>query len=60
MKIVEPRATVVGNPWKNWVFVEVVTDDGSTGLGEAISGLSIAPVEAAVRELSRPAARDRR
>ncbi|MGC8609711.1 MAG: mandelate racemase/muconate lactonizing enzyme family protein, partial [Thermoplasmata archaeon] len=26
---------VVRNPWKKWVFVEIETADGSTGIGEA-------------------------
>jgi galactonate dehydratase len=26
---------VVKNPWKKWVFVEIETSDGSTGIGEA-------------------------
>ena len=39
MKITDVRAVVVGNPWKNWVFVIVETDEGITGLGEATGGL---------------------
>ena len=35
MKITEVRTFLVGNPWKNWVFVKVHTDEGLTGLGEA-------------------------
>ena len=51
MKIVDVRTTVVGNPWKNWVFVELVTDEGLIGVGEATGGLSTRPHEAAVHEL---------
>jgi galactonate dehydratase len=51
VKITELRTIVVGNPWKNWVFVEVHTDEGITGLGEATGGLSSRPHEAGVREL---------
>ena len=51
MKIIDARTTVVGNPWKNWVFVEVHTDEGITGVGEATGGLSTKPQEAAVHEL---------
>jgi galactonate dehydratase len=51
MKIVDVKTTVVGNPWKNWLFVELVTDEGITGLGEATSGLSTRPAEAAVHEM---------
>ncbi len=51
MKIIDVRTTVVGNPWKNWVFVHVHTDEGIVGLGEATGGLSTRPNEAAVHEL---------
>jgi galactonate dehydratase len=51
MKIVDVRTTVVGNPWKNWVFVQLLTDEGITGIGEATGGLSTKPHEAAVHEL---------
>jgi galactonate dehydratase len=51
VKIVDLRTTIVGNPWKNWVFVEVLTDDGLVGIGEATEGLWTKPVEAAVHEL---------
>jgi galactonate dehydratase len=52
MKITGARAVTVGNPWKNWVFVLVETDEGITGLGEATGGLSTRPIEAAVAELA--------
>ncbi len=51
MKIINARTVVVGNPWKNWVFVILETDEGISGLGEATGGLSTRPVEAAVHEL---------
>ena len=51
MKITEVSTQVVGNPWKNWIFVELKTDEGVTGLGEATGGLETAPIEAQVREL---------
>jgi galactonate dehydratase len=53
MKITNVKTFVVGNPWKNWVFVKVFTDEGVTGIGEATSGLSTKPGEAQVHELSR-------
>ena len=53
MKITEVRTFVVGNPWKNWVFVKLHTDEGLTGLGEATGGLSSKPNEAAVHEIGR-------
>ncbi|MGA1997628.1 MAG: hypothetical protein ABSH45_17795, partial [Bryobacteraceae bacterium] len=39
MKITEIKTFVVGNPWKNWVFVKVLTDAGLVGWGEATGGL---------------------
>jgi galactonate dehydratase len=53
VKITQVQTFIVGNPWKNWLFVKVHTDEGLTGLGEATSGLSTRPNEAAVHELSR-------
>jgi galactonate dehydratase len=53
MKITELTTHVVGNPWKNWVFVQVHTDEGLTGIGEATGGLSAKPGEAQVHELAR-------
>lgn len=53
MKITELKTYVVGNPWKNWVFVKVLTDEGISGIGEATGGLSAKPGEAQVRELER-------
>lgn len=53
MKITDIKTFVVGNPWKNWVFVKVLTDEGLYGWGEATQGLSTKPGEAFVHELAR-------
>lgn len=53
MKITEVRTYTVGNPWKNWVFVKVFTDEGLVGIGEATGGLATKPAEAQVQELGR-------
>ncbi len=53
MKITELHTYLVGNPWKNWVFVKVLTDEGLYGWGEATSGLSAKPGEEQVKELAR-------
>ncbi len=53
MKITDVKTFVVGNPWKNWLFVKVYTDEGITGLGESTGGLSTRPYEADVQELRR-------
>jgi len=50
VKIVDVRPVVVGNPWKNWIFVVVETDEGVTGLGEATGGLRTAPNVASIEE----------
>ncbi|MCX7011492.1 MAG: hypothetical protein NTW86_02805 [Candidatus Sumerlaeota bacterium] len=47
MKITEIKTFVVGNPWKNWTFVKVFTDEGLTGVGETTAGLSAKPEQAA-------------
>ncbi|MCW5977745.1 MAG: mandelate racemase/muconate lactonizing enzyme family protein [Bryobacteraceae bacterium] len=53
MRITGVKTIVVGNPWKNWLFVKLETDEGLTGLGEATGGLETTPIEAQVREISR-------
>lgn len=53
MKITDIETILVGNPWKNWVFVKVYTDEGLVGLGEATSGLNTKPSQAQVHELER-------
>jgi galactonate dehydratase len=51
MKITDMRTFVVGNPWKNWIFVKLYTDEGVEGLGEATGGLSTKPIVGALEEL---------
>ena len=53
MKIVDFKTFIVGNPWKNWVFIKLYTDEGITGLGEATGGLSTKPHPADIEELAR-------
>jgi galactonate dehydratase len=53
MRITDLRTFVVGNPWKNWIFCKVYTDEGITGLGEATGGLSTKPGVGDVEELRR-------
>ena len=38
MKIVNIETYLVGNPWKNWLFVQVHTDEGIVGTGEGSLG----------------------
>lgn len=51
VRITNVRCIAVGNPWKNWVYVIVETDEGITGLGEATKGLSTKPIEGWIAEL---------
>lgn len=53
MKITDVTTYVVGNPWKNWVFVRVDTDDGIHGIGEATLNGFAKTAEAAIHELKR-------
>lgn len=53
MRITDLQIFVVGNPWKNWVFVKLHTDEGLTGLGEATGGLATKPNVGDVEELRR-------
>ena len=59
MKIRDLKIIVVGNPWKNWAFIRLDTDEGITGYGECTGGLSTMPNVAAAEELrSRVIGRD--
>jgi len=51
MKITEIKVIVVGNPWKNWTFVRLFTDEGIEGLGECTSGLETKRVSGTLEEL---------
>ncbi|GAA3399604.1 mandelate racemase/muconate lactonizing enzyme family protein [Paenibacillus hodogayensis] len=51
MQITNIRTYILGNPWKNWLFVQVDTDEGITGLGEGTLNGFAKTVEAAIHEL---------
>jgi len=51
MKIQKVETFIVGNPWKNWVFCRVWTDDGRYGIGEGTLNGFAKTVEAAIHEL---------
>jgi galactonate dehydratase len=51
MKIADVRTVVVGNPWKNWIYVVVETDEGIVGIGEATGGSETQPTVAAIEEV---------
>ncbi len=53
MKITRATTYIVGNPWKNWLFVRLDTDqDGLYGVGEGTINGFARTVEAAVHELA--------
>ena len=52
MKIEAIETTAVGAGWKNWLFVQVHTDEGLSGLGEGTLNGFIKTTEAAVWELA--------
>ena len=52
MRITRIDTYPVGAGWKNWLFVQVHTDEGLTGLGEATLNGFIRATEAVVHELS--------
>jgi galactonate dehydratase len=51
MRISGVRTFLVGNPWKNWLFVRVDTDEGLYGVGEGTLNAFSATVETAIHEL---------
>jgi galactonate dehydratase len=53
MKITDVTTYIVGNPWKNWVFTRVDTDEGIHGIGEATLNGFAKTVETAIHELKR-------
>jgi galactonate dehydratase len=51
MRISDVRTYLVGNPWKNWLFVKLFTDEGIYGVGEGSLGHLSKTVEAAIHEI---------
>jgi galactonate dehydratase len=51
MRISGVRTFLVGNPWKNWLFIRVDTDEGVHGVGEGTLNGFAATVETAIHEL---------
>ena len=52
MKIAEVRTTVVGAPWRDLTFVELVTDEGLTGVSEVRMVNKTATLVACIDELA--------
>ncbi|MBK9166931.1 MAG: mandelate racemase/muconate lactonizing enzyme family protein [Bryobacterales bacterium] len=51
MKITAIETYIAGNPWKNWLFARVSTDEGIHGIGEGTLNYFGRTVEAAIHEL---------
>jgi galactonate dehydratase len=51
MKITAIETFIAGNPWKNWLFAKVQTDEGIYGIGEGTLNYFGKTVEAAIHEL---------
>jgi len=51
LKITDIKTYLVGNPWKNWLFVQMFTDEGTYGIGEGSLGHLSKTVEAAIHEM---------
>src|SRR6185503_13072384 len=52
MRIKSIETYVVANPWKNWLFARVLTDEGVHGIGEGTANAFGRTVEAAIHELT--------
>ena len=53
MKITDVQTFIVGNPWKNWVFLKLHTDSDIYGVGEATAHRRAKMAEAGVLEMRR-------
>ena len=53
MKITDLQTFIVGNPWKNWVFLKLHTDSDIYGVGEATAHRWAKMAEAGVLEMRR-------
>lgn len=51
MRITNATTYIAGNPWKNWLFVKVDTDEGISGIGEGTVNAFARTTEAAIHEL---------
>lgn len=51
MRIVAIETYIAGNPWKNWLFTVVRTDEGLYGVGEGTMNFFARTIETAIHEL---------
>jgi galactonate dehydratase len=52
MKITGIETYIAGNPWKNWLFARVTTDEGIYGIGEGSLNAFARTTETAIHELT--------
>ena len=52
MKITAIDTYIAGNPWKNWLFAKVSTDEGIYGIGEGTLNYFGKTIETAIHELT--------
>lgn len=52
MQITAVKTYIAGNPWKNWLFAKVETDEGIYGIGEGTLNYFAKTIEAGIHELS--------
>jgi len=52
MKIAAVETYIAGNPWKNWLFAKVITDEGTYGIGEGSVNYFAKTVETGIHELT--------
>jgi galactonate dehydratase len=52
MRITAIDTYIAGNPWKNWLFAKVSTDEGIYGVGEGTLNYFGRTIEAAIHELT--------
>ena len=51
MRITHVETFIAGNPWKNWLFTRLHTDEGITGISEGTVNAFAKTVESAIHEL---------
>jgi len=51
MKITDIKTYIAGNPWKNWLFTRVETDEGIYGIGEGTINMATKTVESCIHDL---------
>ena len=52
VKILEARTTIVGTPWRELLFLELIADDGRVGVSECRMVNKTATLEACINELA--------